>query len=233
MRQEIEKCALTAGKALSAVGGAASRFGQRQLHALTGHVPEGGLRAIRAGAYGAEQNLARALKSAPGDVAAASKGLAAAQKAEQMGLTSIPGFAKSLAKDPKGTLRTGAAEQWHNMPGWAKAVTVGLPALDVGHALATPDNPDGPGKGERIGRGLAGAAAGLTMGAIPMTTGILAQGAVAGLGGRLGRGVDAVRRRASGGISAPRDNTPYNGEHVPFERVISDRAAGIPPEATA
>jgi hypothetical protein len=169
-----------------------------------------------------------------GALAGARKGLASAEKAEAMGLTSIPGYAKSLLKDPKGTIATGAKEQWHNMPGWAKALTVGLPAADAVHTLSSPESPNGPGKGERLGRALGGAAAGLTMGAIPMTTGILAQGAVAGVGGRLGRGVDHLRRRiggSQGGIQAPRDNTPYSGDHVPFERQISDRAAGIAPES--
>lgn len=241
MREETEKHAADVGRALAgigkSVGGAVARYGQRQLHGLTGWTPPAGLRAIRAGAYNAEQNLGRALRTnLPGEISQARKGLAAAEKAESMGLTSIPGFARSLVKDPKATLHAGASEQWHNMPGWAKALTVGAPALEAGHALVTPDKPDGPGKGERVGRALAAAGAGLTMGAMPMTTGMLAQGAVASLGGRMGRGVDHLRRRiggSPGGIQAPRDNTPYNGEHVPFERITSDRAAGIPPEAMA
>ena len=104
--------------------GAFSRYGQRQVHSLTGWTPEGkslreGMNEIRHGAYGAE----KALNAARGELANprrsfmdvlrgrtaqqgaqlrldnATKGYEAAVRAENRGLTSIPGYAKALKQD--------------------------------------------------------------------------------------------------------------------------------------
>jgi hypothetical protein len=166
------------------------------------------------------------------------KGLKAATEAQDMGLTNLPGYVRAL-RDPKHTtgqvLSTAAKDQWHNMPGWAKAMTVGIPAIDMYQAAqANEDVPNMPGKAERFGRAAGGAAAGLTLGGLPMMTGMAAQGLVSGAAGKAGRGVDFMRKKfrgGDGGIQAPKDNTQYGGETVPTERIMSDRAQGIAPES--
>jgi hypothetical protein len=238
---------------MPSMAGSAARYGQRQLHAVSGWLPEAGnaksLETIRGGAYGARQRAGtarRALierqlqpnpeklkdyKQVASRAAGAQRGLDAAEKAQEMGLTSVPGFARALGREGIGkTLGTGLREQWHNTPTSMKALTLALPAAQVAQTVTSDDTQ----KGEHLGRALGGAAAGLTMGAIPITTGMLAQGAVSGAAGRMGRAYDKVRARfrgGDGGIQAPKENTPYSGDHVPTERITTERAQGATPES--
>lgn len=196
-----------------------ARFGQRQLHSLTGYADartEKGLKALhgmRAGSYAAQQRADSArqalgnlwgqgadpkkVRKAAIELQKAQQGLQASQAAERMGLTSLPGYLKSLATNPLATLRTGAMEQWRGSGLGGKAMFVGLPTAAAAGELASPAQEGGPGKLERVGRSLAG---GLAFGAAPIPLagmGILATGAER-LGGLAGAGGDVMlaRRRA-------------------------------------
>jgi hypothetical protein len=172
-----------------------------------------------------DAELARASKG----VASAQKGYGAAYRAERMGLTSVPGYLKSMKDNGVlPTMSAGFKEQWHGMsPGW-KALMIGAPLAETAHALAIPDQEGGPGKGERVARGLAGAVAGSTMGAIPMATGGLLQGGITAAAGRAGRLVDRYRRPSTPDGSADASA----GQVVPSERYMSDNAAGHRPEVS-
>lgn len=222
--------------------GAAARFGQRQVHAITGWRPgadTSSIRSIGAGAHNAQEALSGAVDKANGlhaagvggaeaaraakEVATAGKGYGSAYRAERMGLTSVPGYAKSMKDNGiLPTMSAGFKEQWHGMsPGW-KALMVGAPLAETAHAIATPDQEGGPGKGERVARGVAGAVAGATMGSIPMATGSVIQHGITQAAGAAGRLVDRFRRPAPPDGSA--DASP--GQEVPAERHMSDSAAG-------
>ena len=234
-RMESARAALT-----SAGGGvgSAARFGQRQVHAVTGWRPgaeASSIRSIGAGAHQAQEALSDAVSKAKalratGETGAplqraiksglgAAKGYDAAARAEQMGLTSVPGYVKSMKDNGVlPTMSAGFKEQWHSMsPGW-KAVMIGAPLAETAHALKTPDEEGGPGKAERVARGLAGAVSGATMGGIPMATGTLVQGGLSRAAGAAGRVVDRVRRRPAAEATA--DAT--SGQVVPAERHVAE-----------
>lgn len=231
--------------------GAAARFGQRQVHAVTGWKPVPGdnssIRQIGAGAQGAADRLkgtvdqanklhgvgasGRSLDKAVGAVEGARKGYGAAVRSEQMGLTSLPGYAQSMKEHGVlPTMSAGFKEQWHGMsPAW-KAVMIGAPLAEAAHQAATPDQEGGPGKGERVAKGLAHAVVGSTMGAIPMTaSNMLLSPMAGGVGGAVGKGIDFVRRRRPQ-QQQPQQYTPaeVSGQVLPTERHMSENAAGRP-----
>lgn len=233
-----------ARQALTGTGagvGAAARFGQRQVHATTGWTPnffdEKGVRSIGAGAHNAQEALGDAVQKANGlhaagakapeleraakAVAGAQKGYGAAYRAEQMGLSSVPGYVKSMRNNGVlPTMGAGFKEQWHSMsPGW-KALMIGAPLAETAHAVRTPDEEGGPGKAERVARGLAGAVTGATMGGIPMATGTVLQGGLSRAAGAAGRVVDRARRRTAADGSADASA----GQVVPAERHMTENA---------
>ena len=240
----------SARQALTGAGvgvGAAARFGQRQVHALTGWRPgadASSIRSIGAGAHGAQEALGNAVQKANSlhaagvggselqravkGVDSAREGYGAAVRAERMGLNSIPGYVKSMGEHGVlPTMSAGFKEQWHSMsPGW-KAVMIGAPLAETVHAARTPDQEGGPGKGERVARGLAGAVAGATMGGIPMTTGNLLQHGIGRAAGAAGRVVDRFRRPTHD-LSADASA----GQVVPAERHMSENAAGGRPDVS-
>ena len=71
------------GGLLSNQVGKVSRFGQRQLHGLTGWTPEKGLQSIHGGAHQAAQALEGAYESGGAAIAKANEGISTAQKALQ------------------------------------------------------------------------------------------------------------------------------------------------------
>jgi len=159
--------------------------------------------------------------------AGAGKHLEAARKAESMGLTSIPGYAKSLAKQPGKTLRAGMGEQWHAMGPLGRAFIFGYPAAATGAALATPSEPGGPGRLERAGKQLGTIAYGL--GPLPLG----AQLALSEAAGRGAAGAGRVagkigkKKRIYGELSAPSPLEPAGGTTEPEEYMHSERALGI------
>lgn len=232
-----------------------AHFGQRQVHTFTGWKPEGGLGAIGHGAAPrlgavrqAEQELfaARAGKASPGlvdrvmgrsavqgaekRVARARDAYDAGRKAEEMGLTSIPGYAKALRDRPVGeVLRTAANDQWKGMSPAMKALTVGMPALELAGAIRGPSGEDAQGrtKSERIGRSLAQTAGGLAFSPLTMTGQMVAGTALSRAGERAGR-LLRPRRPSGGVVSQSPDLTADNGQAVAGERHITERAAGSP-----
>lgn len=240
--------------ALSKMPGA--DFGQRQVHTFTGWKPEGGLAAIGHGAAPrlgavrqAEQELfaARggqgkrslvdrvtgrsAVRGAEKRVENARAAYDAGRKAEEMGLTSLPGYAKALRDRPVGeVLRTAVNDQWKGMSPAMKGLTVGLPALELAGALGSSNEPDeqGRSKGERIGRSLAQTAGGFLLSPLTMTGQMVAGTALSRAGGSAGR---LVARRPAGRVVAPPgapDLTADSGQAVAGERHITERASGSP-----
>jgi hypothetical protein len=148
----------------------------------------------------------------------AAKSLAAARKAEQMGLTNLPGFAKSLAKNPLETIRAGVGEQWHNAPG-VTALGVGVTGLGVAGELKK-KGPEAEGRGGRIASHLTNLAM-MPMGAMPQITQMATGAGVNKLVGKL--------RPSStlGQNPAPPELHPSStGLSSPVEHVYSDRASG-------
>lgn len=182
--------------------GAGSRFGQRQLHSLTGWTPKGGVQAIRGGAYSAGQNVEKtrdvlrqarkkgtSVPKAKKELSKAREALEASTKAEQMGLTSLPGYAKALRADPKAALRAGFEEQYKSMGPGLRALTYGGTAASVGGEL-TRDDPTA-GRLERTGRSL-GAGLPFLAGPLPLAATMVAGPALSAGLGAAGKGVDKV-----------------------------------------
>ncbi len=193
---------------LDNVAGTLNNFGQRQLHSLTGWKPGGAARSVErigAGAAPARRELSAALKAGdPGEVAHAQKALGAAEKAQGMGLTSLPGYARSVRDN--GLLPTAAAglrSQWDASGAKGKALMVGLPALSVASAARQSDG-EGPGRGERIGKIVGGTLGGV---AAPLSlAGSLALSAgLERAGGAVGKVVDRRRGRASQRPEVPQE----------------------------
>lgn len=242
--------------------GKVSRFGQRQLHGLTGWTPEGGLRSIHGGAHqqvqaleGARESLQNlrttapeALQKARQDLSAAraaqnqhglfTEGARAAQPAvqraeqelakhetawqrsiqgaerqvandqrmlqlsedmERRGLTSLPGMAKALWRDPTGTLGSALKYQWGAGNGagtWLnRGLAFGMPAATVAGAAMGPEvDQEGRGRFERAARGVMGGLAFPLMGALPaagnFALGSYVQQPLEAVGGLMGKGVD-------------------------------------------
>jgi hypothetical protein len=221
--------------------GAASRFGQRQVHSLTGWEPEGGIGAIRGGAWDQRHNadLAKkgleAARAGGNDVAigraaaragSAQKARGAAEEVERRGMTSLPGSLRAMRADPLGAISAGAKHQWHGSSKLEKAVLLGLPAMQLTQAAASND----PNKGERIGENLGGIAGGLAFGGAPLA-GQIAGGLGAGAIGKLvGHGYDRMRRPEGVVNRKPELEPVSNEQHIPVERNMSNAAMGQPPE---
>lgn len=233
-----------AGIGGTGVGGAISRFGQRQLHGLTGWAPEGGLHAMRAGSYNAKQRMARAqaalraLEHSGGtaqqaarlqqEARRAAKGLAAAIEAERMGLTSLPGYVRAIGKHGLvPVLQAGAREQLQGTSTAQKALILGLPAYGALRAWRSPaDERDSRGlsRGARIGESVGSLVGGVVGGAVP----IVGQLALQEGTGRVGRAVGGFfdRRRQPPPAFDPTDPVTAPGQVTPSEYVLSPRASG-------
>jgi hypothetical protein len=234
-------------RAVEGAGGpiaAFGRFGQRQVHGLTGWTPEEGLSSIRGGAFGAratadaaQKNMSDVLSNSPNDrkaVGAAIKSNAhagraagAAQELEDRGMTSLPGTLKAVARDPRGALAAGFKDQWHGAHPAMRAAMIGLPAIDIANTIMGPEDPH-KGKAERIGGNMAGLAAGALLGGAPLAAQAAGALAAAPVGGLIGKGVDKLR----GGLvhRKPELEPVDNQQHVSTERELSPAAAGVLPE---
>lgn len=218
----------------------ASNFGQRQVHAFTGVGDAKYVRSIGGGAADAHEALQEARgairgaadpearRAAVGKALDARKAYQASNKAEQMGLTSLPGYAKALYHDPKAALKAGFNDQWQGQGAGGKALMYGLPAAFAGKELLSKGEQggEGPGRFERTGRSL-GESAGFVAAPIPIA-GQFGLGSIAGgAAGRLGRGVDhllARRGRSPGQPALAHDSTAGAAQAADHE--LSDRAAG-------
>lgn len=137
--------------------GALTRFGQRQVHAVTGH---GDINALRGGSYSAKKELDRLVGSGadPKKIQMAKETYDAAQRGVERGLTNLPGIGKALVKDPIGTLRDTAKTHYAGASPAAKAMTaagVGLGAYDAYSKYREGDSPGAAGSAAGSLAGLA------------------------------------------------------------------------------
>jgi len=221
----------------------ASRFGQRQVHSLTGVGDAAYVRSIGGGAAYAEKNLANAageLRNATGPAARqratagmhkAQRAFDASEKSEAMGLTSIPGYAKALYKNPREALSTGIKDQWRSMGAGGKALMYGLPAAGaVGEAVKkTDESGQERGRLERAGRTFGVAASGMVA-PLSIAADVVAGGAISGAMGRLGRGADHLLQRRPKAPVAVSSPEPGGGTAQAEGYQLSDRAAGTAAE---
>lgn len=223
----------------------ASNFGQRQVHSLTGVGDAAYVRSIGGGAAdahdrlrGANQMLARAKDpkaagKARNEIVAARRSFQAGVRSEERGLTSIPGYAKALLKDPRGTLTTGLKDQWHSMGAGGKALMFGAPVAGVANELRQGEDPSGEQRGrfERAGRLAGGAASGMLM-PISIAGDLAAGGAMSaglGKGGKfLDRALEGLRKRRGPPLPEP---DPGGGTSQAEGYTLSDRAAGTAAES--
>jgi hypothetical protein len=210
------------------VAGTLSNFGQRQVHSLTGWKPGGGKRSIErigAGAAPIRAELRKELGKAtrdPSKLQQGMKALSATEGAQRMGLTSIPGYARSVRDNGLlPTAKAGLQSQWAGSGARGKALMVGLPALSLAQAAQAPEG-EGSGHGERAGRIIGGAVGGL---AAPLSlAGSLAMSAgLERAGGAVGKTVDRARKLKQPEVpqeasrppaTAPGDTGQHVVEHV-------------------
>lgn len=175
-----------------------SRFGQRQVHSVTGWKPgitNRSVEEIGAGAHNARKALvaAKAGKD-PAAIAEATKNLGLAEKTQNLGMTSLPGLAKRVHQDGLiPTVGTGMKEQWQSGGTLGKALMVGFPAMGVANALKGQGEP-GHGQAETIGR-LAGGTVGMMAAPLSLTGSMLLGTGLERVGGSIGKGVDRLRGR--------------------------------------
>lgn len=169
--------------------GAASRFGERQLHGFAGGAPQD-LERVRGGAWEAKNELGKSVaRGDPAGIARNQKWVDSAQRAQDMGLTSIPGFAKSLKRNGIGaTFEVGTKDAWNSSNPGMRALMVGAPALQLGSTALTPKGQDGSGRGERVGRALGDLS--MLAAPLPLGAGIVAGTALNRAGGFVGRQAD-------------------------------------------
>lgn len=193
------------------VAGTLNNFGQRQVHSLTGWKPGGAAKSVErigAGAAPARRELLAELGKDvrnPSRVQQGLRSLSAAEDAQRMGLTSIPGYVKSVSNNGLlPTAKVGLKSQWDASGAKGKALMVGLPVLSVAQAAKAPEAGEGPGRGERIGKIVGGTVGGL---AAPLSlAGSLALSAgLERAGGAVGKTVDRVRGRGKHRPEVPQE----------------------------
>lgn len=186
--------------------GAFSRFGQRQVHSVTGWTPWGtnkSIESIGAGAAGPRAELQKVMaKGDPKAISRARATLGATEKAQDMGLTSLPGIAKSIGNNGLlPTAKAGLHAGWAGASPRMKALMVGMPAMQAYQTLKAPEggsqDPSKPamGKGERIGR-LAGGTLGTMAAPLSIAGSLALSGALEHGVGAIGKGVDKFRGKS-------------------------------------
>lgn len=156
----------------------------------------------------------------------ATKAHDAASRAQAMGLTSIPGYLKSMKNNGIGkTLATSAEEQIRTQP-IVTGMAAGIP-LAAG-MLAKPK--DGEGRGEAVGEAVGGAVGGVAGGMLPIGGQIAAGAAASRIGSWAGRGIDRLHGRRLHNAPTPTIE-PTDAQHIPTERNLSPAAAGQAPES--
>jgi len=221
---KLDTSKLTAGEGLIH---SAARSGQRQVHALTGMLTPGELEGVRGGAFDARKALETA-RGLPHE-AKAQKAFTAADTAQHMGLTSVPGYLRALKDRPVSeVLGASAREQYHGMHPALGAVMVGLPAASAVGTLANKESPTGPGKGEELGRNLGGAVGGVMGGMMPVGGAEVMNRLGTGAGAGVGRVIDRIRGRKPlvNDLGNPSTLEPTESQNTPSERVTSPSAAG-------
>lgn len=192
-------------KVAPSVAGALGRFGQRQVHSVTGWVPQGGLAEMRMPATSAATSLPGFIKSV-----------------RERGLAETAGrgakhFWNGASLSDKALL--------------AGVPAAGL-AQELGKSEGSDPNHS---KEENVGRRVGEIAGGLAGGPIPFVGGALLGEAAGRVGQLAGKGVHKVRSllNPANGIhpGGPHPNistdlTAEAGQTAPSEKLISDRASG-------
>ena len=175
----------------------AARFGQRQLHGVTGFRPGGSLHSlegIRGGAYGARKRLeTAALGDNPEALSGALEHFRASDEAARLGLTNLPGFGRALGREPGRALRASMREQWTGGGPIDRALMVGLPGAAVLQASVSSEGRGEPGRGEQLGRALG--SLGYSVAPVGLGASALLGTATERLGRGAGRWVDRARAR--------------------------------------
>lgn len=226
--EELEKLS---SKWYAGAAKSVGQFGKRQLHSLTGWTPHGfnnpaGIESIGAGAANAREELAKAVSPRAKELAA--KSLEANERAQEMGLTSLPGTIKAFAgKDRKKALRAALNQQWAGTTPMGKVLTVGLPAAGLAADAISDDDGE---KGKRLGAGIAGTAAGMLTGGVPMAGGMAAGLAASYVGGKAGGLVDKIRGPRKppplAQVQAPPNPEDVRGQAIATDRIMSPAASG-------
>jgi hypothetical protein len=195
--------------------GALGRFGQRQMHGLTGWTPPEGYasEAIRGGSWKTKQVADAAAGTKNFEKALADHELQ--KKIESKGLTNIPGVLKALKGENRGeAVKLLAKHTWANADPLMKA-QLALAPVGVGAALMAPSDEH---KGERIGSTLGNVVGGTIGTALPFGAGQLAMAAGAGVGKRVGRLADRIRGHSHTDAS---ELASSEGQHIPSQRDVT------------
>ncbi len=182
--------------------GSLGRFGQRQVHSLTGWTPGSNasrgrrLLKLRTSETAKARRVARAAVATSKNPAKAKEQLAraikadqAARRAEALGLTNLPGAIKSIATRPGQSLRAAIGDQWHGSGAKGKALLLGLPATELAGSMTGPKkDKQGRGRWERAGSSLG--TLGLALGPLPLAGSLMASSALGAAGERAGRFAD-------------------------------------------
>lgn len=153
--------------------GAAARFGQRQVHALTGWKPQEGISALRMDAYDRKEMLDALKKRVGGanppsavELQRAQDAYDIAQKVEGAGLTSIPGLVKGFARsnDRLGLAKDLLRYQVKGQGPAGLAIQALYPA-SVGLSAATAATPEE--RNDQIGMAVGNIAGNVLMGPLP------------------------------------------------------------------
>lgn len=237
---------LGGGKVLNAVTkgenplAVAGRFGQRQLHSVTGMAPGGaargteeyanalkGMRVHGWDAAGKADKAKAALEQATSEGASARKlkGLtkdvertqAAADSSQEVlskGLTSIPGMASEIAaKKSLSPIWTHGIKPQATQRGVFGKAMLALPVAAAAPELAVSQDEEGRGRAERFSKAIAEGAAYTATPLLPMVGSSLVASGAGGAGGLAGKGIDKL----IGALSGPKKNE------------IGDTAGTVPP----
>ena len=169
-----------------------ARFGQRQVHGLTGAINSDGLRGLRMDSEQRAEALRslkdkakstglyqgsdlQAIQRHGSEVSDATKSLAAARKAESMGLTSLPGIAHSMVHNGVGeTVRGALGHQLHGTSTGNKLLAGGLTGMGVVSAAQGQEGDTGHDRAKRVGKAVAATGLGVMTGGLPIIPGMLA-----------------------------------------------------------
>ncbi|WP_394831729.1 hypothetical protein LVJ94_34970 [Pendulispora rubella] len=162
------------------------------------------------------------------EVRRAQKAFRSAEDAQNLGLTSIPGYIRAVLDKNVGlgkAVGTSIREQFHNQPRALTTLGIVPPAVGLAGAIVNKTPKDGQGRG-RVERGLGSAAdlaGGLVTGAMPIGAGQLVSSGLRRVGSLVGRGIDRLHAPSKRPATPPPEASP--GQSLPLERVTSARAA--------
>lgn len=201
--------------------GALGRFGQRQVHGLTGWTPPEGLSAdsVRGGSWATRRAADAAAGTSGFDQALAAHEVQ--KKVESKGLTHLPGVVDAL----KGPNRGEAAKLLfrHGTTDSLSKLNLGLSGLGLASTLL--DKQENPQKGEQLGSSTGRLVGGLAGSALPFGAGMIASELGSAVGRRAGRAADWVRNRGAS-HSDKSELATNEGQHIPSESYVNPALAG-------